>query len=304
MFSPQLLRSFSALIQSGSFTRAADTLGITQAAVSQHIRQLEQQTGPLILRVKRTLELTPQGVALRDYCEELAQADKRLQHRLEDKDNEGGEISVICPSSIGLRIYPLLLSLQQAHPELIIRLRVSPNHSVITEVLASRYELGLVTQQPDDTRLMAQKFTEEPLELLLPAGCTVSNWQDLQKLGFISHPDGHAMATRLLSRRFPGNPGLQSVPVKGFINHIGLIPEPVSRGLGFTVLPRYARLAFPRQALLQVDSHPVNVVDTLWLIHRAEWPMTCRAEQALAWLRQHLCDEINAPLTISSAIYR
>jgi len=304
MFNPQLLRSFSALIEAGSFTRAADKLGITQAAVSQHIRQLEQQTGPLILRGKRTLELTPQGNALRDYCQELEPADKRLQNRLEDKDKAGGEISVICPGSIGLRIYPLLLNLQQQQPELTIRLRVSPNHSVIAEVLASRYELGLVTQQPDDTRLTAHKFTEEPLELVLPAGCTASRWQDLQTLGFISHPDGHAMATRLLSRRFPGNPGMQSIRVSGFINHIGLIPEPVSRGLGFTVLPRYARLAFPRQALLQVDNHPVNVVDTLWLIHRAEWPITRRAEQALAWLRQHLSDEINAPLTISSAIYR
>lgn len=304
MFNPQLLRSFSALIQAGSFTRAADKLGITQAAVSQHIRQLEQQTGPLILRVKRALELTPQGLALRDYCQELEQADKRLQIRLEDKDNTGGEISVICPGSIGLRIYPLLLNLQQERPELTIRLRMSPDHSVITEVVASRYELGLVTQQPDDARLMAHKFTEEPLELLLPAGCSANSWQDLQKLGFIGHPDGNAMATRLLSRRFPGNPGMQSVRLSGFINHIGLIPEPVSRGLGFTVLPRYARLAFPRQALLQVDSHPVNVVDTLWLIHRAEWPITRRAEQALEWLRQQLSNEINTPLATSSAIYR
>ncbi|WP_254703653.1 hypothetical protein [Kosakonia sacchari] len=99
---------------------------------------------------------------------------------------------------------------------------------------------------------MADKFTEEPLELLLPAGFSLNNWQDLHSLGFINHPDGNAMATRLLSRRFPGNPG---------IHHIGLI-------------------------------------------HRAEWPLTRRAEEALAWLRQHLSQESNAPLTVSSAIYR
>lgn len=304
MFSPQLLRSFTALIQAGSFTRAADMLGITQAAVSQHIRQLEEQTGTLILRAKRTLELTPQGLAMQEYCEQLEQANKRLKNRLEDNNKTGGEISVISPGSIGLRIYPLLLNLQQSRPELTIRHRIAPDHSVIAEVLANRYELGLVTQQPDDRRLMAHKFTEEPLELLLPAGSRVESWQDLHQLGFINHPDGNAMATRLLSRRFPGNPGIQTVPVSGFINHIGLIPEPVSRGLGFTVLPRYARLAFPRQSLLQVDSYHVNVVDTLWLIHRAEWPITRRAEQALEWLRQHLSNEVNSPLASSSAIYR
>ncbi len=120
MFNPHLLRSFSALIQAGSFTRAADMLGITQAAVSQHLRQLEQQTGTLILRAKRPLELTPEGQALREYCLELEQANKRLQHRLNDKVNEGGEIS-LTPGSIGLRIYPLLLALQQTQPEFTIR---------------------------------------------------------------------------------------------------------------------------------------------------------------------------------------
>lgn len=304
MFNPHLLRSFSALIQAGSFTRAADMLGITQAAVSQHLRQLEQQTGTLILRAKRPLELTPEGQALREYCLELEQANKRLQHRLNDKVNEGGEISLITPGSIGLRIYPLLLALQQTQPEFTIRHSFAPDVDVIAALLNNRFEIGLVTQKPDDARLTAHKFTEEPLELLLPAGFVLSCWQDLQSLGFINHPDGNAMATRLLSRCFPGNPGIQSLPVSGFINHIGLIPEPVSRGLGFTVLPRYARLAFPRQHLLQVNSGSVNVVDTLWLVHRAEWPLTHRAERALTWLRQHLEDEVNPSLATSSAIYR
>lgn len=293
-----------ALIQAGSFTRAADRLGITQAAVSQHLRQLEQQTGPLILRAKRTLELTPEGVALQEYCLELEQANKRLQHRLNDKANDGGEISVISPGSIGLRLYPLLLDLQKLQPQLSIRHSFAPDHDVIAAILDNRFELGLVTQRPDDPRLASYKFAEEPLELLLPAGFTLTGWEDLRALGFIGHPDGNAMATRLLSRRFPGNPGILTVPLSGFINHIGLIPEPVSRGLGFTVLPRYARLAFPRQALLHVDRCSVHVVDTLWLIHRSEWPLTQRAEQVLAWLAQKLADEANASDVISSAIYR
>ena len=67
MFNPQWLKSFAMLAELGSFTDSADRLGITQAAVSQHIRHLEQQLGPLILRSKRPLELTPAGLALLDY---------------------------------------------------------------------------------------------------------------------------------------------------------------------------------------------------------------------------------------------
>src|SRR5579871_401608 len=106
MLSPQWLASFRALIDQGSFTRAAEQLGLTQAAVSQHLRQLENQLGPLVLRRSRQLELTPAGSALLDYCHQLEQADQALRNRLSDADALAGEVSLITPGSIGLMLYP------------------------------------------------------------------------------------------------------------------------------------------------------------------------------------------------------
>lgn len=288
MFNPQWLSSFVVLAELGSFTETADRLGITQAAVSQHIRHLERQLGPLILRSKRPLELTPSGFALLDYCQAVDRADKHLALRLSESDVTRGEISLISPGSIGLRLYPLLLALQQQHPALSIRHRFAPDSEVIDGVLHNRFEMGLVTQKPDDKRLQAEKFAEEPLEMVVPAGVTLTSWQDLERLGYIDHPDGQAMASRLLSRRFPGNPGVRNLPQRGFSNQISLILEPVARGLGFTIIPKYARLAFTRQQEIQVESCGVELVDTIWLIHRAEWPLSRRASQALNWLNQHL----------------
>src|SRR5690606_332178 len=88
-----------------------------------------------------------------------------------------------------------------------------------------------------------------------------------EQLGFIDHPDGQAMARRLLSRRFPDAPGVRNLPVSGYTNQITLILESVARGIGFTVIPRYARRAFA----IQVVENGAKVVDTLWLLHRAEW---------------------------------
>ncbi|NIF23877.1 LysR family transcriptional regulator [Candidatus Pantoea multigeneris] len=288
MLNPQWLKSFAMLADVGSFTQSADRLGITQAGVSQHIRHLEQQLGPLILRSKRPLELTPAGRALLEYCQQVDRAQRHLALRLSDGDSTCGEVSLISPGSIGLRLYPLLLSLQQQHPDLLIRHRFAPDSEVIDAVLHNRYEMGLVTQKPDDKRLVAEQFAEEPLELVVPATATVSSWQDLEALGYIDHPDGQAMATRLLSRRFPGNPGVRNLPQRGFSNQIGLILEPVARGLGFTVIPKYARLAFARPQQIKVVCNEVLLVDTLWMIHRAEWPLSTRAQRALTWLQQQL----------------
>lgn len=288
MVNPQWLKSFVALCSLSSFTRTADKLDITQAAVSQHLRYLENLYGSLIVRKKRQFDLTPAGVALLEYCQEIERADHRLALRLSESDETHGDISMITPGSIGLRCYPLLLSLQQAHPGLNIRHRFAPDDEVMEAVLQNRFEMGLMTRQPDNKRLVAEPFAEEPLEMVIPADKTVGCWEDLQTLGYIDHPDGLAMATRLLSRQFPGNPGIRTLPGHGFSNQISLILEPVARGLGFTVLPKYARLAFANQQAIEVVSCNVSVVDTIWLIHRAEWPLSSRAKKAVSWLHQYL----------------
>ncbi len=288
MFNPQWLKSFTTLTETGSFTDSAEQLGITQAAVSQHIRHLEQLLGPLLLRSRRPMELTPAGRALLDYCQQVDRAQRHLELRLGEGDITCGEISLISPGSIGLRLYPLLLDLQEQHRDLSIRHRFAPDSEVTDAVLHNRFEMGLVTQKPDDKRLAFHSFAEEPLELVVPAGCNVSGWQDLEALGFIDHPDGQAMATRLLSRYFPGNPGVRNLPQRGFSNQISLILEPVARGLGFSVLPRFARLAFSRAQDIRVIDGTPGLVDTIWLIHRAEWPLSSRAQQALQWLSQRI----------------
>lgn len=281
MLNPQWLRTFATLVEQGNFTRTAEQLDLTQAAVSQHVQRLEERLGPLLIRRPRQLELTPAGHALLAYCEEVGAADQRLQQRLCESDAEQGEVGLISPGSIGLALYPLLLEVQQAHPGLSIRHRFAPDHEVLNGVLENRFELGLVTLKPDDPRLAVSRFAEEPLELVVPAGEQVKGWSDLERLGFIDHPDGQAMAGRLLSRQFPGSPGVRNLPSRGFINQIGLILEPVSRGLGFSVLPRYARLAFARPESIQVVAGATQLIDTLWLLHRAEWPLSARAELTL-----------------------
>ncbi|MGN6480745.1 LysR family transcriptional regulator [Luteibacter sp.] len=288
MLSPAWLRSFSTLAAEGTFTRAAESLELTQAAVSQHVRHLEAQLGPLLIRRPRGIELTPAGHALLAYCEEVERAGRCLASRLTDADAVRGTVSIITPGSVGLSTYPRLLDIQRETPGLVVRHRFAPETEVVEAVLDNRYDIGIVSRRPDDNRLAAEPFCEEALELVVPAGAEVDGWDDLVRLGFIDHPDGHAMATRLLSRRYPGKRGLADIPVTGFTNQIALILEPVARGLGFSVMPRHARRAFARPEAIRVLGADQAVVETLWLIHRAEWALPRRV--------RHLVDELHQRL--------
>lgn len=285
MINPQWLHTFTTLVELGNFTRTAERLNLTQAAVSQHIKRLENDMGSLFIRYPRRLELTPSGYALCEYSREMSAADHRLQQRLTGDDDQRGEVSLMTPGSIGLALYPRLLELQLASPQLVIRHRFGPTREIVEGVLENRCELGIVTLPQDDPRLAVSVFAREALELVVPAQARVNDWADLERLGFIDHPDGQEMATRLLSRHFPEFPGMRRLSCHGFTNQIGLILEPVALGLGFTVLPQFAREAFARPETIRVVAGAPQVVDTLWLLHRAEWPLSARARRVLDALK-------------------
>lgn len=288
MVKPQWLKTLRQLAQLKNFTRAAEQLNLTQAAVSQHMRQLEERFGELIIRSPRSIEFTPTGKALLEYANEVNHAEHRLTVRLTEFSSEKAEVSVITPGSIGLILYPLLLELQRAKPEIVIRSRFAPDAEVLQAILSSQYEIGLISYRPDDPKITAIAFCQEPLELIVPASSSPKTWHDLMALGFIDHPDGMAMATRLLTRLYPNDCSIKTLPINGYSNQISLILEPVSRGFGFTVLPKFALEAFHSPSKVKALVNEVQVNDTLWLIHRNEWPLSTKAQTTLNYLAAEL----------------
>ena len=282
---PAWLRSVVAICDTGSFSRAAVMLDLTQAAVSQQLQRLETECGPLLIRRTRQPSLTPAGVKVLAYAREMAQAHQRLRLALADHDPYSGAISIASPGSIGLLLYPRLLALQEAHPGLSVSYRAAPTAAIIAAVLDSQAELGIVTHQPDDERLTTQLFARESLCLVVPAAVTDTSWPGLVRLGYINHPDGMDMGRRLLARVYPGH-SITEAPVRGFTNQIGTILDPVARGLGFTVLPRFALQAYPHQQAIRVVEVAPQVIDSLWLIFRAEWPLSASASWAVERLRE------------------
>src|SRR5690242_14386728 len=67
-----LLRALTAVVETGSVTEAAGTLSLTQAAVSQQIKRLEELFGkPMFMRKQRKLVLSPDGERLLTFAQRL-----------------------------------------------------------------------------------------------------------------------------------------------------------------------------------------------------------------------------------------
>ncbi|CCQ10488.1 Transcriptional regulator, LysR family [Pseudoalteromonas luteoviolacea B = ATCC 29581] len=267
MINPVWLKTFCTLVEIGHFTRTAEKLHMTQSGVSQHIQKLEEYLKQkLIIREAKQFTLTPSGEQLFQRGQiVLVELDNLAGQVIDDPPFEG-EVNIMSPGSIGLQLYPHLLSLQQSHRKLMINYRFAPNEDIEQAVSAAKADIGIVTEVPKSTEVKTAVLTKEPLVLVTPRDIIEPSWDALQNLGFINHPDGFMHAQKLFKENYPEFQYMQQFSQSGFSNQIGLILEPVSRGLGFSVLPLNAALAFTHTEKIHIHRLANPVVQTLFLI--------------------------------------
>jgi DNA-binding transcriptional LysR family regulator len=283
MINTVLLRSYCTLVELGHFTRTAERLHMTQSGVSQHVRKLEDQLErPLLIRQGKQFTLTDAGERLYREAREIILSLSNLEQRVGEDPAYEGLVRVMSPGSLGLKLYPHLLELQRQHTKLVIDYQFAPNSDVEESIFENSVDIGFMTSPSNLDEVSFKTIAEETLLLVTPKGFPEPNWAQLLQLGFIDHPDGAHHAGLLLGANYPEFQHSNLFEKKGFSNQISLILEPVSMGLGFTVLPAYAVEAFQKPQL--VESHRLSnpVSETLYIGVSHKKPIPTRVNTVIA----------------------
>jgi DNA-binding transcriptional LysR family regulator len=139
------LEAFRAVMQSGSVSRAAQRMYLSQPAVTKLLRGLEDETGlPLFDRSRRHLQPTPEAVKLEGAVADLFAAADRLDRTIDDMRGIGsGELRVAAMPLMGLSLIPRLLArfAQEVQP-VRISLVVTSSREVHDLVQAGNADLG------------------------------------------------------------------------------------------------------------------------------------------------------------------
>ncbi|MGY0558165.1 MULTISPECIES: LysR family transcriptional regulator [unclassified Lysobacter] len=289
MINTTWLRSFCTLVEIGHFTRTAERLHMTQSGVSQHVRKLEEQLGTeLLVREGKKFSLSDAGERLYAEAQDILLALSNLEQKIGEDPPYEGVVRVMSPGSVGLKLYSHLLALQSRHPKLIIDYRFAPNSDVESAIAESTMDIGFMTSKSALPDVSCTPVAEESLLLVTPSMVEDPDWKTLMALGFIDHPDGSYHANLLLGANYPEFQHSNLFPKKGFSNQIGLILEPVSMGMGFTVLPAFAVEAFnkPEQIKIHWLSNPVS--ETLYLCCRRHRALQKRMETVIVEARRWL----------------
>ncbi|MGO2011313.1 LysR family transcriptional regulator [Pseudoalteromonas sp.] len=277
MINPTWLKTFCTLVEVNHFTQTAERLYMTQSGVSQHIKKLEQHVNCALLeRHGKQFSLTVQGQNLYQQGSLLLKEWQFLEQQLKDDSPYSGMVKIQSPGSCGLQFYSQLLALQTKYKELNIDYRFAPNLSVEQAVANHSADIGFLTQAPTLSEVSSHKIGKEALLLVTPANIKMPSWDVLCELGFIGHPDAKHHVQLLLSENYPEFEHIDQIKQTGFSNQISLILEPVSLGLGFTVLPAYAVGAFNKPDLIQTHylANPIN--ENIYVCHHRNRPLAKR----------------------------
>jgi len=287
MINPVWLNTFCTLVEVNHFTRTSERLYMTQSGVSQHIKKLEQQLGaPLLERHGKQFTLTTQGQNLYQKGGQLLKEWQFLEQELHSDSPHIGTVKIQSPGSCGLNFYNQLLGLQTKYSELIIDYRFAPNESVEQAVANHNADLGFLTQAPTLSEVTSHKIAQEELLLVTPADYDTPQWQTLCELGFIAHPDAEHHAQLLLSDNYSEFEHISQIKRTGFSNQISLILEPVSRGLGFTVLPAHAVNAFSKPELIKAHALAVPINESIYVCHHRNRPLAKRMHTVIEKIKE------------------
>lgn len=274
MLNPLWLNTFKTLVEVGHFTQTAEKLFMTQPGVSQHIRKLESACGhALITREKKNFELTEQGRLVYHYAIKVAREEAELLDNLKFDDPHSGDCTIACSGSMALYFYPLLLDLQQHYPGLNIQVEAAPNQKILNDIQAGQVDIGIVTHQPNNSLFDSEEIGEEALCLVLPKAFENQDisLELLRETGLVKHPDAEHYLSLYFDRCGDDNlkkANIAELPHSGYINQVGQILLPVSKGLGFTVLPKSAVNSFAGEDTLHIATPRIPVQETLYLVRK------------------------------------
>jgi DNA-binding transcriptional LysR family regulator len=268
----RMLRTFRAVARTGSFAAAAESVALTQAAVSLQMRALEQALGrQLFDRSGRQIALNRHGQEIWPKVEQIFDLLTELEGT--PTDSMVGPVTIGAVVSVIGALSLVVARLKAAHPQLDVRLLSSRSDELAKMVEAGEVDIAAIVARADITLPDTLKWTTlytEPLMLIASRKITDTDPQRI----LLSHPflrfDRRVRTGRVVEHALQA----AGLAVNEYLelNSIETIVALVRENIGVTVLPLLHRGNWhndPSLRVLSISNSPV--LRTVGMIHRASY---------------------------------
>lgn len=172
-----LLRIFAAVVEQQSFSRAAESLFITQSAVSKAVRELEHQLdlplidrGPGGARGMRGVRLTDGGRALYDHARAIFAMERVALEEVRERVGlrKGGLRIGASTTVAGYWLPAHIAAFSRRHPDIALELVVANTAQIAQAIIDCEVDAAFVEGPVDDARIASQVWREEALVIIAP----------------------------------------------------------------------------------------------------------------------------------------
>lgn len=254
------MRAFVALAKTGNFTLAAQTMHVTQSALSGLIKELEQTLEARVVdRSTRRITLTDIGRELYPlFSQMIDDLDGALANVADHTQLRKGIVRIAAPQLMCCTLVPEAMAAYRVlHPDIDVRVADSAVEHVIARVLSGESDIGIGPEREHMPQLQARELFEMPFALVFPEGHPLEQaarvtWQDVARYPFIAlqgqfterlQADMHALLRDV--RLSPANE----------VTFMTTALAMVSAGLGITVCLPYAE---PLAQLYRLRMRPLE----------------------------------------------
>lgn len=273
------LRIIACVARLQSFSRAAEEVCLSNAAVSAAVSRIEEEIGlPLLERSTRFVRLTPLGeqflpriqLLIKDYDALLADLGHTVKHR-------SGPVAVGCLASVAVRIMPRVLSLcRERHPDVRIEVRDAAANAVYEEVSSGRSDFAIVGTYAERPELEFHTLTADPIVLICPSGSPLANRKRVNVSELRQHPFiamSRETGVRAVLEQTLG-PLEQAFSIDQEVTQISSLIGMIEEGLGLSLVPALTlpRVLPPSLAVIRQVNPSMN--RPLGLLRRIDRPLT------------------------------
>ena len=253
------LQMFTDLVETGSFSRTAEKNFVSQSAVSQRIRTLEQEYGETLLergQGRGKVTTTAAGDTLYLGAKPLLQGAVQLDAQMRQLSDEiAGTVRVATVYSVGLHaLPPRLKPFLAAHPRIAIHLEYERTEKVYEDVASGALDVGIVACPTPRRGLEIVPFAEEPMVLIMAPEHPLAaqrnlSLKQLDGQPFIGFAD-HIPTRKLLDEHLKA--AGSRVKLIATFDNIETIKNLVEIGSGVSILPADTVRQEERDSLLVV----------------------------------------------------
>jgi DNA-binding transcriptional LysR family regulator len=255
---------FHAVAKQMSFTKAAETLFMTQPAVTFQIKQLEEHFNTrLFERGHGRIALTPAGEIVLEYAERILALSSELETRLREMTGRlSGPLLIGASTTIAEFLLPRVLGeFKSQHPEVQPKLVVANSEAIENRIAEHTLDIGLIEAPSHLPSLLTQMCCEDELQVIVSPGHPLAKAKGVTPKQLLAYPyvsresgSGTREFTDLYFRKAGVNPTELSVVME--LGSPEALKGVVGTGLGFAILSK-ATVA-KEQKLGELVAVPLN----------------------------------------------